>query len=112
VAGDAPDLAADGGRLGGPIEAPLRPEAPASSRDLRSGRLLLAIAGLPLLAAALRLWQLGSIPPGFHVDEAFNVLDARSILHDGWRPIFLPDNAGREVLYTYLQVALMSMLGD
>jgi 4-amino-4-deoxy-L-arabinose transferase-like glycosyltransferase len=72
---------------------------------------VLAVLGLTVLAAALRVWRLADIPPGFHVDEAFNVLDARHVLA-GWRPVFLPDNAGREVLYTYLQAGLMAVLGD
>lgn len=72
---------------------------------------LAGLGALTALAAALRLWRLADVPPGFHVDEAFNVLDARAVL-EGARPIFLPANAGREVLYTYLQAALMAVLGD
>lgn len=30
----------------------------------------------------------------------------------GWRPLFLPANAGRDVLYTYLQAPLLAFLGD
>jgi len=71
----------------------------------------LVLAALMALAAALRFWRLADVPPGFHVDEAFNVLDARAVL-GGWRPLFLPANAGREVLYTYLQAALMAVFGD
>ncbi|MEO8084115.1 MAG: hypothetical protein ABI780_09855, partial [Ardenticatenales bacterium] len=72
---------------------------------------LAVLAVLTLAAAAARFTALGRIPPGLHVDEAFNVLDARAVLA-GWRPIFLPANAGRDVLYTYLQAPLLALFGD
>lgn len=65
---------------------------------------------LTLLAAGLRFYQLGVIPPGFQFDEAFNAIDAELVLQ-GERPLFLPANAGREVLYTYFQAALVAILG-
>ena len=65
------------------------------SRVLRSE--VLALVCLTAIAALLRLWRIGEIPTGFHVDEAFNLIDAREVIA-GWRPIFLPANAGREVL--------------
>lgn len=80
-------------------------------RFLHPPRAWLVVAALTALAAALRFWRLADLPPGFHVDEAFNVLDARAVL-GGARPVFLPANAGREVLYTYLQAALMAVFGD
>ncbi len=70
-----------------------------------------ALAALTLLAAILRLWRLGDLPPGLHVDEAFNMLDARAVLA-GWHPAFLPANAGREVLYTYWQALLFGLFGE
>lgn len=82
----------------------------ASPRSATALELALVIA-LTLLAAALRLWRIGDLPPGPHVDEAFNILDARAVL-EGWRPVFLPANAGREVLYTYLQAPLLALVGD
>jgi hypothetical protein len=78
---------------------------PVSRRDVAF------VAALTLLAAFLRLWRLGDLPPGLHVDEAFNILDARAVL-GGWRPVFLPANAGREVLFTYLQAPVLALLGD
>lgn len=65
---------------------------------------------LTLLAAGLRFYQLGALPPGFQFDEAFNAIDARLVL-EGNRPLFLPANAGREVLYTYFQAALAALFG-
>ena len=50
---------------------------------------------LAAMAAALRLWQIGSIPPGFHFDESFEGLEAWRILTDPtYRPIFLTGNFG------------------
>lgn len=78
------------------------------TRLLRKEWLVLLL--ITLLAAALRLYQLGVVPPGPQFDEAFNALDARLVLL-GNRPLFLPANGGREVLYTYLQAAVGAVLG-
>ena len=69
--------------------------------------ILLAVT---LLAAALRFYQLGVIPPGPQFDEAFNAIDAEQVM-DGNRPLFMPANAGREVVYTYLQAGVGALLG-
>ncbi|MEZ4684245.1 MAG: phospholipid carrier-dependent glycosyltransferase [Caldilineaceae bacterium] len=65
---------------------------------------------LTLLAATVRFTKLGEVPPGFQFDEAFNAIDAEQVWY-GNRPLFLPANGGREALYTYLQVAIGSLLG-
>ena len=70
----------------------------------------IALVAATLLAAVLRFYQLGVTPPGFQFDEAFNAIDARDVLA-GNRPLFLPANAGREVVYTYVQAALISLFG-
>ena len=54
-----------------------------------------ALLLLMAVAAALRLWQIDSIPPGFHFDESFEGLEAWRILTDStYRPIFLTGNFG------------------
>jgi len=58
----------------------------------------------------LALLRAGHGAAGFQFDEAFNAMDAAHVL-DGIRPLFLPANAGREVVYTYLQAGLASLLG-
>jgi hypothetical protein len=63
-----------------------------------------------LVAALLRTWQLGLVPPGFQFDEAHNAIDAARWL-DGQRPLFLPDNGGREVLLTWLHASVLAALG-
>jgi len=70
----------------------------------------LLLVVITLLAAALRFYQIGVVPPGPQFDEAFNMIDAGQVL-DGNRPLFLPANGGREVLYTYLQAAAGALGG-
>ncbi len=70
----------------------------------------LILAALLLLAGALRFYQLGVVPPGPQFDEAFNAIDAEQILA-GNRPLFLPTNAGREPLYSYLQAGVGALFG-
>ena len=70
---------------------------------------------MPLLviiatAAALRLWALGSVPPGLYHDEAFNGLDALAVL-EGKRPLFFEANNGREPLFIYLVALSVAVLG-
>lgn len=69
--------------------------------------ILLALTGIAIF---FRFYQLGILPPGFQFDEAFNAIDAQLVLA-GDRPLFLPANAGREVLYTYWQAFLIRLFG-
>ncbi|MFN8483233.1 MAG: hypothetical protein U0768_09360 [Anaerolineae bacterium] len=81
------------------------------ARDSGMARWIVWLVGATIvIGAALRLWGLGHFPPGLSVDEAYNLIDARRIL-DGARPLFLPDNAGREALYSYWQALLVAALG-
>ncbi len=53
------------------------------------------LAVVVLGAALLRLWQIDTIPPGFHFDESFEGLEAWRILTDpAYRPVFLTGNFG------------------
>ena len=82
------------------------------SRTTRPLPLLLLVL---LCAAALRLWHIGTIPPGFHFDEAFEGLEAWRILTEpSYRPIFLTGNFGVPPLNSYanaVSFALARMLG-
>ena len=96
----------------------------------------LALLAIILLAAFLRLWKLDSIPPGLNHDEAYNGLDAQSLIlgetfpifHEGWelysqeahanrsiqetnRPVFFEGNFGREPLYNYLVALTVFVFG-
>lgn len=68
------------------------------------------LAGLTTAALAARSIGLETVPPGLHIDEAHNGLDALRIL-EGARPIYLESNNGRDVLYSYLQAAFVGALG-
>ncbi len=89
-----------------PSGAVLRPE-PAVTRGE-----LVALGLLIVIGAVMRGYRLAVWPPGLHVDEAFNLLDARAMIQTGWRPVFLPANAGRDVFYSYLQAPLLWILGE
>lgn len=106
-----------------------------SDRAHRAARRWWLVAAV-LLAAALRFWQLGSLPPGFYHDEAYNGLDALALLrgevfprfYEGWelysaeahadrpptptrRPIFFEGNYGREPAHIYLMAQSIRLLG-
>ncbi|HEV7214232.1 MAG TPA: glycosyltransferase family 39 protein, partial [Chloroflexota bacterium] len=70
----------------------------------------MALVAILLLAAALRIWQLGALPPGLNHDEGVNALDVERII-GGWHPIFLPANNGREALFMYSQAIVGAVLG-
>lgn len=53
----------------------------------------------------------GDVPFGFHTDEGHNALDAWRIASEGWRPVFLERNNGREPLFMYLMAACMALFG-
>jgi len=64
---------------------------------------LLALAAVLLIALALRLWRIDVLPPGFHLDESFEGLEAWRILTDGsYRPLFLAGNFGVPPLNAYV----------
>lgn len=62
------------------------------------------------LAAALRIFALGDVPPGLYHDEAFNGLDALDVLTGQW-PVYFAANRGREPLFIYLIAATVGLLG-
>ncbi len=65
-----------------------------------------------LVAAALRLPDLPSLPPGVHYDEAANGVLAGDIGLRGERPIFIPSYTGKEPLFFYLAGGLMRAVGE
>ncbi len=76
-------------------------------------RQLIGLMVLVLLAAAaLRLPDLPTIPPGLHYDEAANGVLAADIGLRGERPIFISSYTGKEVFFFYSAGAMMRMLGD
>jgi 4-amino-4-deoxy-L-arabinose transferase-like glycosyltransferase len=103
---------------------------------LRFRRRYAALAGILLVAVFMRFWQLDSLPPGLYHDEAYNGLDALSLLnsetfpifYEGWElyaedahrdrpveetqdPIFFEGNFGREPLHIYLMALSIAIFG-
>lgn len=97
---------------------------------------LFALALILGVALILRLWNLETLPPGLYHDEAYNGLDALSLIqgkefpqtYEGWElyvldahserpakptkwPIFFEGNYGREPLHVYLMAISISWLG-
>ncbi|MDE0311514.1 MAG: hypothetical protein OXI52_04550 [Caldilineaceae bacterium] len=73
----------------------------------------LVLTGLTALAVAMRFYRLGDLPDGLHYDEAFNGLDALSLLHTSltdW-PVFFDENSGREPLYVWLSSIPHALFG-
>ncbi len=80
-------------------------------RQAATWALLLVLA----VAAALRLWRIDSVPPGFHFDESFEGLEAWRILTEpGYKPVFLTGNFGVAPLNAYanaITFGLFELLG-
>lgn len=72
----------------------------------------LALIIILWLTLFLRVWQLDTLPPGLHYDEAFNGTMARDVLRGINRPIFFVDNFGEEPLHLYVEALLFSFLGE
>jgi len=74
----------------------------------------LAEAGLVLAitvgAALLRMAAIDALPPGLYRDEAYNGLDALSVL-SGHMPLFFEANNGREPLFIYLVALSVRLWG-
>ena len=72
----------------------------------------LTLGGIVLLAAFFRFYQLNSLPPGLHPDEAANGLDIfRMIDHHDFRPLY-NTNGPREALFFYLQAIFVLIMGN
>ncbi len=64
-----------------------------------------------LIASALRLWQVGTLPPGLHYDEAADTIIAQQIARGESAPIFVEAYTGKEVLFFYWAAAWMKLIG-
>ena len=72
---------------------------------------LIIISAIILLAAFLRFWQIGGIPPGLYPDEAMNGVNALDALETGEFKVFYPDNNGREGLFINIQAISLKIFG-
>jgi 4-amino-4-deoxy-L-arabinose transferase-like glycosyltransferase len=65
-----------------------------------------------LVTAALRLYELPTLPPGLWYDEAYYAADAAWVAETHSLQVFFPGNNGREPLMPYLGAASMTVLGQ
>jgi 4-amino-4-deoxy-L-arabinose transferase-like glycosyltransferase len=73
---------------------------------------ILLLAGITLVAAFLRFWQLDATPPGFHYDEAYEGLEAWQLLtNPAYRPIVFTGNFGVEPMFIYLTSLAFRLFG-
>lgn len=80
-------------------------------RSLPVGRLFWLLVFTLLIAAGLRLWQIGSLPPGLHYDEAADTIIAQQIARGESFPLFVEAYTGKEVLFFYWAAAWMKLIG-
>lgn len=71
----------------------------------------IALAAIVLVAIFFRFYQLGSIPPGLHPDEAANGQDIFRIFSGDIRPLYAT-NGPRESLFFFFQAAFVRVLGN
>jgi 4-amino-4-deoxy-L-arabinose transferase-like glycosyltransferase len=79
-------------------------------RHRASPRIVFTLLAILLLAAALRVVDLGEVPPGLQHDEVFHAHDAFTVL-GGYTPLWFTSNAGNEPLFIYLMAASTGLVG-
>ena len=85
---------------------------PTPPGQIRPHRETLALALILILAAFFRFYQLRSIPPGFHYDEAYEALEAwRVLTQRGYHPVFFAGNFGVEPMFIYLTSLAFRLFG-
>jgi 4-amino-4-deoxy-L-arabinose transferase-like glycosyltransferase len=70
------------------------------------------IIAITALAAFLRLWQLGDLPPGLHGDEGWTGIDAHRIMDEGWIGPYVPSALGQPSGPLYWTAIVLSIVGD
>lgn len=89
------------------------------SHDGRSRELLGTLIRRPatwaaliaLLAFGLRVWALGSVPPGLRDDELIETLVISQKILNGDLAFFYPDASGHEALYHALNAVFLALFG-
>lgn len=79
------------------------------SRRMATG---IVLAVIVVLAFAVRIYHIESIPAGLYPDEAANGVDAVHALETGNFKLFYPANFGREGLFINLQALSISFFGN
>jgi len=89
----------------------MRQPAPVSEKTPAARPPALPLLLILALAAFLRFFELTTIPPPLHFDEAMNGNDAMENLETGRIGVFYPQNGGREGLYINIETALIYFFG-
>lgn len=76
-----------------------------------SRRVYWLVIVITFLAFVLRLWQLGSLPPGWRDDELINSLVISQKVLDGDLAVYYADASGHEALYHALNAAMLGLFG-
>lgn len=86
--------------------------------NFQNSRIWILLIAIVVLAAALRLWQLGNVPPSPDWDEAALGYDAYSIIHTGrdefgkFLPVVLRSfDDYKPALYAYLSIPTVALFG-
>lgn len=74
-------------------------------------RYFILLGGVVFLAAVLRLWNLGGIPPGLYPDEAAYGMDAVRVHETKDYRVFYPANNGREGLFINIVSLVFDVFG-
>lgn len=72
---------------------------------------LLSLICLVWVAFAVRIWQLGDVPPGWRDDELINVLVISQKVLDGQFALYFSDASGHEALYHTLHAGILATVG-
>ena len=73
---------------------------------------IIALVLIIVLAVVFRFYQLNSLPPGLHPDEAANGLDIFKILENHDIRVIYNTNGPRESLFFFFQAAFVKLLGN
>ncbi|MBX6771439.1 MAG: glycosyltransferase family 39 protein [Chloroflexi bacterium] len=80
--------------------------------SIARGRMLAVMTGALLVGAALRLWDLASVPEGVWFDEAQNGLVATRILMDwSYKPVYIGGLTQLPTLFFYSMAAWIGLVG-
>jgi uncharacterized membrane protein len=85
---------------------------------LRSHHVALAFVAILAVGVFLRVWQFPTVPDGLNQDEISAAYEAKSLLETGadrwgarWPAYFLSWGSGQNVLYSYLTIPVVWVLG-
>lgn len=70
------------------------------------------VASITFVAAALRLWHIGTVPLGLHGDEAWTGIDARRVLREGWIGPYLLSAVGQPIGPVYWTAAVFQFFPE